>query len=313
MNDLMKQARQVAPLDITLLLTGETGTGKTRLARLIHELSPRCDEPFVVIDGGALAPALIDSEMFGHIKGAFTGADHARPGKFAAAGGGTLLLDDVDALPPTVQAKLLRVVEDRVFEPVGSNRSQPVEARLIVASNRALQQEVSAGRFRADLYYRLNVVSFHLPPLREQPNRVPELVTHFLKDYAARSGRPVEGMDVEAISVLQAYSWPGNIRELRNVIERAVILCPNRHIGVGDLPPSLHSTLSPALSIACPPVYVVDGPLSRLGFRSTKEKIEAALIREALQKHGNNRSRAARELGICRQTLSRKLRQYGLT
>jgi DNA-binding NtrC family response regulator len=238
--------RQVAPLDVTILLTGETGTGKTHLACLIHALSPRRHEPFMVIHGGALVGNLIGSEMFGHTKGAFTGAHEDRIGKFAAAGSGTLLFDDIDALPLPLQAKLLRALEERVFEPVGSNCSLAVEARLIAASNRVLEQEVESGRFRADLYHRLNVVAFCLPPLREQPDRIPELAIRFIKDCAARNGRPVQGIEGNALDVLRAYQWPGNIRELRNVIERAVALCRNHRIGPEDLPETVCSAAATA-------------------------------------------------------------------
>jgi two-component system response regulator PilR (NtrC family) len=309
-NNLMDQVQRVAPLDTSLLLTGETGTGKTRLARVIHELSHRGAQPFVVINCGALAENLIESEMFGHVNGAFTGAARTRVGKFAAAGRGTLLLDEIDTLPLALQAKLLRAVEERMFEPVGCNDSVPVEARLIAASNQPLEQEIEAGRFRSDLYYRLNVVGFHLPPLREQPDMISQLAGDFLKDCAARNGRPVHGIEGKALRVLEAYPWPGNIRELRNVIERAVALCPNRHVGLGDLPEALCSAASTALVRSCQGQHF-DSP-SRSPLRHTQDKAEAALIKEVLSKHGNNRLRAALELGISRRTLYKKLHRYGL-
>jgi two-component system response regulator HydG len=309
---LAEQIHRVAPQDTTLLLGGETGTGKTRLARLIHELSPRREQPFMVINCAALAPTLMESEMFGHVRGAFTGADRERVGKFAAAGRGTLLLDDVDALPPTLQAKLLRVVEDRVFEPVGSNRSQPVEARLIAASNRLLDDEVEAGRFRSDLYYRLNVIAFHLPPLRERPHAIPELVTGFLAEIATRNGRAVPAIAADALQALESYRWPGNIRELRNVIERAVALCPGERIELRNLPESLYAAAWNPVS--CPSAdaeevvdVVTDSSLDR-----ARGRLEAARITEVLRKHRNNRFRAAAELGISRMTLYRKLHKYGL-
>jgi two-component system response regulator HydG len=308
---MMEQVRRVALQDTTILLGGETGTGKTRLARLIHELSPRCAEPFLAINCGALAAELIESEMFGHVKGAFTGADRARVGKFAAAGRGTLLLDEIDALPLALQAKLLRAVEERLFEPVGCNDSLPVQARLIAASNRSLEREVEAGRFRADLYYRLNVVSFHLPPLREQPELISTLASHFLKECAARNARPVHGMGIETLSILEAYRWPGNIRELRNVIERAVALCSEDYIGLGDLPEALCSSALCTPARSCLPLHS-ESRSSRSALRHAKGKAEAALIMEALRKHGNNRLRAALELGISRRTLYKKLHRYGL-
>jgi transcriptional regulator with PAS, ATPase and Fis domain len=236
------QVRRVAAQETTLLLTGETGTGKTRLARLIHELSPRRTKPFLVIDCGALAASLIESEMFGHVRGAFTGADRDRPGKFAAAGQGTLLLDEVNSLPCELQSKLLRAVDERVFEPVGSERPQPLLARLIAASNRPLEQEVQGGQFRADLYYRVNVVSFFLPPLRERPDAIAPLARKFLGEFTAGRRPDVGGIAADALHALAGYGWPGNVRELRNVIERAVVLCRGPEITFADLPEAIRSS-----------------------------------------------------------------------
>jgi two-component system response regulator PilR (NtrC family) len=311
MAGLLEQVRLVAAQDTTILLTGETGTGKTRLARIIHELSPRRAEPFVAINCGALAGELIESEMFGHVKGAFTGAERTRAGKLAAAESGTVLLDEVDALPVALQAKLLRAVEERVFEPVGSNESVPVRARLIAASNRPLEREVQAGRFRSDLYYRLNVIGFYLPPLHEQPSRIRDLATHFLMDFAARNGRPVHEFSASALRLLENYSWPGNIRELRNVMERAVALCPGWSIEVGDLPDAVRAATAPSVhhAYACEPH---EGPATPSALRYARGQAESVLILQALHKHGNNRLRAARELGISRRTLYKKLHRYGL-
>lgn len=300
---LMAQVHRVAPQDTTLLLTGETGTGKTRLARYIHELSPRRAEPFLVINCGALAANLIESEMFGHVRGAFTGAVRDRSGKFADAGRGTLLLDEIDSLPPSLQAKLLRAVDDRLFEPVGSNEAMPLQARLIAASNRSLEREVEAGRFRADLYYRLNVVGFRLPLLRECPNVILQLARSFLAEIAARNSRPVHGMAADVLDALLRYHWPGNIRELRNIMERAIALCPGPEIQLGDLPEVIATA-------ARRPTGMNLAATCSLG--SAKKEIEAARITEALRKHRNNRLRAAAELGISRMTLYRKLRKYGL-
>ena len=307
---LLAQIQQVAPQDTTLLLGGETGTGKTRLARIIHELSPRRPQPFLVINCGALAASLMESEMFGHVRGAFTGADRDRAGKFADAGCGTLLLDDIDSLPLPLQAKLLRAIEERVFEPVGSNTSVPVQARLIAASNRALEREVEAGRFRADLFYRLNVIAFHLPPLRDCPRMIPELAIGFLNEFAARKGCRVNGIADDALRALQCYSWPGNIRELRNIMERAVALCPDLQIQLRDLPETIHSPGRRPGSVARVDGAADAAVASRL--HDVRGQAEMAHILEALRKHGNNRLRAAAELGISRMTLYNKLRKYGL-
>jgi DNA-binding NtrC family response regulator len=305
---LMEQVARVAPQETTLLLTGETGTGKTRLARLVHDLSPRRGEPLVEVNCASLTPTLIESELFGHVKGAFTGADRDRSGKFAEAGRGTLLLDEVDSLPPALQAKLLRAVEDRVFEPVGTNKSLPVRARLIAATNRVLDEEVSAGRFRADLYYRLNVVGFYLPPLRERIRMVESLAPQFLTEFALRNMRQVHGISAEALRALLEHRWPGNVRELRNVIERAVALCPGPQIQLADLPEAVRGP-SPAPRLAPAPEAAreVVVPLAQ-----TKGEAEAVRIAEALRRNRNNRQRAAAELGISRMTLYTKLHRYGL-
>jgi DNA-binding NtrC family response regulator len=309
---VMEQIRRVAPQDTSILLGGETGTGKTRLARLIHELSPRRNAPFLVMNCGSLSAALIESELFGHVRGAFTGADRDRVGKFAQVGRGTLLLDEIDALPLDLQVKLLRAVEERVFEPVGSNRSLPFEARLITASNRSLEREVAAGRFRSDLYYRLNVVGFHLPPLRERPGSLIEaLARHFVAEFAARNREEVEAIAPAAVQALRKHPWPGNVRELRNVIERAVALCPGRVVQLDDLPEAIRRTS--AGSPPCPDGRAAASPSSTgSSLARRKEEAEAAHIVEALNRHMNNRLRAAAELGVSRMTLYKKMHRYGL-
>jgi two-component system, NtrC family, response regulator HydG len=307
--DLMGQVRRVAAQDTTLLFTGETGTGKTRLARLAHELSPRRAEPFLVVDCGALSAGLVESELFGHAKGAFTGADRDRAGKLAAAAGGTLLLDEVNSLPLPLQAKLLRAADERVFEPVGCDRPQPVRARLVAASNAPLEQEVAAGRFRADLYYRLNVVGFYLPPLRERPRAVAPLAGRFLREFAARNRPDVAGLAAEALGALAGYRWPGNVRELRNVVERAVALCPGPLVGLRDLPEAVRCPAAgPGLAVG-PRAAAPGAPVT---LRQSKAEAEVRRISEALRKHGNNRLRAAAELGISRMGLYKKLHKHGL-
>jgi len=309
---MIEQVRRIAPSDTTILLGGETGTGKTRLAGMIHRLSPRRERPFLVINCGALSASLIESEMFGHVRGAFTGADADRIGKFAEVGRGTLFLDEIDSLPLALQSKLLRVVEDRVFEPVGSNRSLPMLARLIVASNRPLEQEVAAGRFRADLFFRLNVIAFEMPPLREQAALIPDLAREFLDAFAIKSGRCIRGIAPAALGALQAHRWPGNIRELRNVIERAVALCEGSIIDLNDLPGSFQG-----LAQSSPPQSVPatePSPMPGLGSLATsKAQAESGHIAAALKRNGGNRLRAAAELGISRMTLYKKLHKYGLT
>jgi two-component system response regulator HydG len=241
MAELADQIRRVASQDTTLLFTGETGTGKTRLARMVHELSPRRDEPFLVVDCGALSPTLIESEIFGHVRGAFTDANRDRAGKLAAVGAGTLLLDEINSLPLTAQAKLLRAVDDRVFEPVGSNKAHPLRARLIAVSNAPLDREVEAGRFRGDLYYRLNIVGFLLPPLRERRSAIAPLAAKFAAEFAARNRPDVRGLSRAALRILEEYAWPGNIRELRNVIERAIALCAGPEVLPRDLPAAVRT------------------------------------------------------------------------
>jgi two-component system, NtrC family, response regulator HydG len=309
---LTEQVQRVAPQKTTVLLSGETGTGKTCLARVIHELSPRSSKPFLVINCGTLSANLIESELFGHVKGAFTGADRDRNGKFAEVGGGTLLLDEIDALPLTLQAKLLRVLEERVFEPVGSNRTCTMQARLIVASNRDLDREVAEGRFRADLYYRLNVVGFHLLPLRERRDTIVALAERFLADFAADNGRPVQGISDEARMALQEYNWPGNIRELRNVIERAVALCAGPLVEMLDLPEAMRRRAPERDVSVDAPSPVDSGVFSAGTLAETKDEAEYLRITTALRRHNNNRLRAAAELGISRMTLYTKLRRLGL-
>ena len=247
-------------------------------------------EPFVAINCGALASELIESEMFGHVKGAFTGADRTRAGKLTAAEGGTVLLDEVRCPADRLAGQAAGAVEERVFEPVGSNESVAVRARLIAASNRPLEREVEAGRFRSDLYYRLNVIGFCLPPLREQPSRIHPLAATFLKDFATRNGRPVLEISAPALRLLESYPWPGNIRELRNVIERAVALCPGCSIEVGDLPDAVRSAAASSVHRAHPS-EPHEGPTMPSALRYARGQAESLLILQALRKHGNNRLR----------------------
>lgn len=340
MGDLVDQLRKVAALDTTILFTGETGTGKTRLARAVHELSSRRARPFFVVNCGALSPNLTESELFGHRKGAFTGAEENRDGKFRAASDGTLLLDDVESLSARSQAKILRAVDERIFEPVGSDKSEPVRARLIAATNQSLEQSVAEGKFRADLYYRLNVVEFRLPPLRERADEIPPLVMRFVADAAKHFKRRTPTFSATCMAAMQEYPWKGNVRELKNVIERCVTLVDGDEIEIDDLPERVRNTIGLQNTAGTPAVTRHQeghcGDLSAgaaMRQASTTEQGAAAIgsrvsqlsalararmqaeierIVEALDKHENNRSRAARELGISRVALYKKLHKFGL-
>ncbi|MCH8839180.1 MAG: sigma-54-dependent Fis family transcriptional regulator [Planctomycetes bacterium] len=303
LSNVIKQVRSLAPLNTTILLTGETGSGKTRLARLIHECSPRREKPFISVNCGALTPSLLESELFGHVKSAFTGADDDRPGRFAAAADGTLMLDDVDSLTLEAQAKLLRAVDERVFEPVGSDQSLPVRARLIAATNRCLKDEVDAGRFRLDLFYRINVVTLELPPLRQRKPIIPTLVNELVSSFAKQHDRPAPTVSEDAMMAMVSHAWPGNIRELRNVIERVVALCTKDVIEVIDLPESVVSKID---SNDLP----TNEHLAKSKLSQVTQAAESSVIRQTLAKNGNNRSRAAQDLGISRVTLYKKLRKY---
>ena len=309
MDEFMDRLHLAAPLDTTILITGETGTGKTRLARVIHEASQRKDKPFVVIPCGALSTALIESEMFGHVRGAFTHAESDRIGKFAQVEDGTLLLDEIDCVPLEAQVKLLRAFEERVFEPVGSNQSQQFRGRVIAASNRPLAEEVKQGRFRSDLYYRINVIDFTVPPLRKRPEMVRPLTGKFAAQFAPSRYRPYHAFSSAALTAMEAYQWPGNVRELRNVVERVVVLCPHRTIDVKDLPERIRRT------VPIPhddPDRRTPQPKNDNSLAEARRSAERGRLIQALRHNENNRSQAALELGVSRVTLYKKLRKYGL-
>ena len=297
-----ERVEAAARSDVAVLLTGETGTGKDLCARTIHERSRRAGRPFVAVNCAAIPETLFESELFGHEKGAFTGADRRRAGRFEAAGGGTLLLDEVGELSLSSQAKLLRVLEDSTFEPVGSSRSVRVDVRVLAATNRRLEEEVAAGAFRPDLYYRLNVIDLHMPPLRERRGDVPGLVRAFLGEIAARQARPVPELAPEVVAALMAYDYPGNVRELLHALERAVALSRGGPIQLDHLPADVAASLAPGPASASPAEEVQ--PLGE-----AVAAFEREYIQRVLDRAGGHRTRAAALLGISRKNLWERLRE----
>ena len=314
LNWMLQDLEVAAKHDVTLLLVGETGVGKTYLARLIHEVSPRCTEPFVNIACGALPGELLESELFGHKKGAFTGAYADKDGKFVAAGRGTMLLDEIDVLSPEQQVKLLRVIETGEFEPLGSNQTITRQARLVVASNLALQPLVEQGRFRADLFYRLNIMKFEIPPLRERREDIAPLMHKLIAQLSAHHHVKVEDVDPAVLPVLESYPWPGNVRELENVLRRAVIFCRNgvlrpehlpRQILDGEPGPGSDSSL----------VFESSQPTAASSptLGGQIETTEREIIRKTLVVNNQSRTKTAKQLGISRVTLYNKMRKYSLS
>jgi two-component system response regulator AtoC len=297
-------ARKVARYPSTALITGESGTGKELIARLIHRSSPRAEQPFVAVNCGAIPEALLESELFGHVKGAFTGASTERRGLFEEADGGTLFLDEIGELPPSLQVKLLRVLQEGEIRRVGDNTSRRVDVRVVTATARDLDAEVASGGFRPDLFYRINVVRLHLPPLRERREDVAALVKHFIGVHNERLGLGVTGATPAAMRVLMEYQWPGNIRELENVIERALVLTDRAQIDAEHLPPQLRATRGAPAAAG-----TIDGDLS---IKRQTEALERTLIRRALERTGGNRTRAAQLLELSHRALLYKIREYGL-
>jgi two-component system response regulator AtoC len=283
-----------------VLLTGESGTGKEVLARAIHAQSPRRAEAFVAVNCAAIPENLLESELFGHARGAFTGADRARRGLFVEADGGTLFLDEIGELTPPLQAKLLRVLQEEEVRPLGESKPRRVNVRVLAATARDLEQEVQAGRFREDLFYRLNVLRVRVPPLRERRQDIPLLLDHFLASFATSLGKPVRELTDDALEKLVAYAWPGNVRELENVIERAMILVRGDSIGVRDLP----------ANVTAPAQAPETGGAPEFLLRSARRDAETEAIRRALAATGGNRTHAARLLGISHRALLYKLKEY---
>lgn len=300
MLEVFETVRQVAPTKATVLLMGESGTGKELIANAIHYNSPRAGRPFIKVNCAALPETILESELFGHEKGAFTGAYQTRIGRFEAADGGTLFLDEIGAMSAALQVKLLRVLQESEFERVGGNRTIRVDIRLITATNTDLRKAVAEGKFREDLFYRVNVVVIHLPPLRERKEDIPFLAGHFLKKYAAENNRDVEAIDEEALVALMRYDFPGNVRELENIIESAVVLTKGRTITLDLLPPAVRAAEPSTDSVVIP-------------VGTTLKDVEKRLIEATLNYTNGNRTETARILKIGRRTLFRKMKEYAIT
>ena len=306
MRDVFETIQKVAPSNATILVEGESGTGKELVAKAIHFNSPRRDNPFVAVNCSALAEGLLESELFGHEKGAFTGAVSSKKGRFELAHGGTLFLDEIGELSLNLQVKLLRVLQEKTFERVGGVRSVAVDIRVIAATNRNLKEQMTAGRFREDLYYRLNVVHIAIPPMRERREDIRLLVNHFIEKYSGerKSAPPVRGVAQDVDRLFYEYGWPGNVRELENVIERVMILCPNEIITSDDLPKGFRSNLDNALHL--------EGIPAGAKLYETLEMVEKSMILRALKMADNVQSHAAEILGIGKSGLNQKIKRYNL-
>ncbi len=295
--DIIARAERVADTKSTVLITGETGTGKELVARAIHDRSPQRDMPLIKVNCAAIPESLLESELFGHVRGAFTGANVTKKGRFALADGGTIFLDEIGTMSPTLQAKLLRVLQDREFEPLGAERTEKVDLRVIAATNRDLRQMVADGRFQEDLFYRLNVIPIELPPLRERREDIPLLIDHFVRKHAQRTGRRIERIDDGVLAALQQYDWPGNVRELENAIERAVVLSTGPVI-TGRAVSVLGTTA------------VQNSGLPSLKLRANIEWVEKETIRRALESARGVKKDAAELMGISQRALSYYLAKY---
>jgi len=304
--ELKKQIKIAAPTSGWILITGENGTGKELVARSIHHNSRRHDKPFVEVNCAAIPEELIESELFGHEKGSFTGATTQRRGKFDQAHQGTLFLDEIGDMSLKTQAKVLRILQEHKFERVGGNKTIEVDVRVIAATNKDLEKEISAGQFREDLYYRLNVIPFHVPPLRERKSDIPHLATHFLEYFCSKESRETKNLDEDAMQAIQEYSWPGNVRELKNLIERLVIMSPGNTITRGQLPQSIFGKQQLAST------DLGSITLSADTYRSAKEEFEKEFLVQKLEENDWNISRTAEAIEIERSNLHRKIKSYGI-
>jgi transcriptional regulator with PAS, ATPase and Fis domain len=302
MQEIFHLIEMVAPSTASVLITGSSGTGKELVARTIHDLSPRRNKPFVPINCAAIPETLIESEIFGHEKGAFTGALERRTGCFELAEGGTLLLDEIGEMPVATQAKLLRVLEDHKFRRLGSKVETSVDVRVLAATNKVPDDAVAQGQLRQDLYYRLNVFNIHMPALREHKEDIRDLVKQLLAEMSQKHDRKVSDVSEAVLNLFQGYSWPGNVRELRNTLERAVIVCEGGLIETKHLPPGFGQSVRPVVN---------DPDAVHLGVGTTVEEAEKLLILKTLQSTNNNKTRAAEILGISLKTLHNKLKEYG--
>jgi two-component system response regulator HydG len=301
MQEVLENIALIAPSDATVLILGASGTGKELVANLIHERSTRAKKPFIKLHCAALTEALLESELFGHEKGSFTGATEQKPGRFELANGGSFFLDEVGEMSPTTQVKLLRVLQEQQFERVGGTESITVDTRIIAATNKELDKEVEANRFREDLYYRLNVVPIQLPPLRDRKEDIPPLAEYFLKFYREKNHREIEQLLPEALDLMMRYDWPGNVRELENTIERGVIIARSEYLTPDELPPNIRQIAESTT-----------GYDSEVTVGNTLKEMEKEFIAQTLASVAGNRTRTAKLLGITRKTLQNKIREYKL-
>jgi len=309
MQRLFEMVQKIAPARTSVLLIGESGTGKELAARALHDLSPRAQKPFVAVNCGAIPETLIESELFGHVKGAFTGANADRPGLFESANGGTLLLDEIGELPLAMQVKLLRTLQEKTVKRVGGVRESPLDVRIVAATNRDLEAEVETGTFRQDLYYRLNVIQIRIPPLRERREDVPLLVDHFVRKFSAEHGRTISGVDPSALSNLIKHNFPGNVRELENIIERAVTLSPSDRLGVESFPEFRGTTVASHMNSPAKSLFGPEG----IDLEKVVNDYERQLLLQALELTGGNRTEAARLLGVTFRSLRYRLSKLGIT